>query len=246
MRSLTRTIFALGCAAALAAGCGGGNDGGGSSPGSGGSGGSGSGGGGTVTPTSGPFQPLVVNASWTYHVNDKGVEYDKPALFEAVEDMGGPKAGTMGYRMRETLPTQAQLTWYTQVGQVVAREHEQAFDTTGRMTSEDWYDPYRLRVDETPDHLTSGANWNWSYMDMHTSLSKPASNTSSNETWTVAGVDVSVTVPAGTFAALKLVHADAADGSTKTYWFTRGVGKVREETSAGHVEELTAYTIPTQ
>jgi len=181
---------------------------------------------------------------WTYHVNDKGVQYDKPAVIETMEDIGGPKVGTLGYRMRETMPTGSQLTWYSQSGLVVEREHEQAFDTTGTISSEDWYDPYRLRVDETPDHLTAGASWIGSYMDTHTSRSKPTSTISSNDTWTVAGVDVSVTVPAGTFAALKLTHADAADGSTKTYWFVRGVGKVREETSGGHVEELASYQVP--
>jgi hypothetical protein len=30
----------------------------------------------------------------------------------------------------------------------------------------------------------------------------------------------------------------------KTQWFVRGVGKVRETTSAGHIEELTSYNIP--
>jgi hypothetical protein len=50
-------------------------------------------------------------------------------------------------------------------------------------------------------------------------------------------------VPAGTFNALKVTRTDTADGSTKTQWFVRGVGKVRELTANGHKEELTAYTI---
>ena len=56
-------------------------------------------------------------------------------------------------------------------------------------------------------------------------------------------VDVVTAVPAGTFNALKVTRTDTADGSTKTQWFVRGVGKIRERTGAGHIEELTAYTI---
>jgi len=63
------------------------------------------------------------------------------------------------------------------------------------------------------------------------------------ETWTVEGVDVVTKVPAGTFNALKVTRTDTADGSTKTQWFTRGVGKIRELTSQGHKEELTSYNI---
>src|SRR5262249_53979170 len=138
----------------------------------------GDGGGGPVIPTSGPYQPLVVGASWTYHVNDKGVKYDKKAGFEAQEDLGGPKAGTSGFRMRQTLPATVQLTWYHQNGEVVVRDHEQSLDSGGNLKSEDWYDPYRLRVDESAAHLKAGASWTWTYNDTKTSRSKPTATTS--------------------------------------------------------------------
>src|SRR3954451_10793597 len=104
-----------GAMAILGAGCGGSSPsatGAGGSAGNGGSGGSTGGGGTAVQTTSGPYQPLVVNATWTYHVNDKGLIYDKMTKFEAQEDLGGPKAGTMAFRMRETMPSESQLTWY--------------------------------------------------------------------------------------------------------------------------------------
>jgi hypothetical protein len=204
----------------------------------------GDGGGGPVIPTSGPYQPLVVGATWLYHVNDKGVKYDKNAAFEAQEDLGGPKAGTSGFRMRETFPASIQLTWYHQNGDLVVRDHEQSLDSTGALKSEDWYDPYRLRVDSSSAHLKAGATWTWTFSDAKTSRSKPASTTSLTETWKVDAVDEPVTVPAGTFLSLRLTHLDPTDGSTKTYWFVKGVGKAREETSAGHIEEMASYTVP--
>jgi hypothetical protein len=224
-------------AAVLAAGCGGGA---GDSLVTTGTGGTGGGGQGT-----GDYQPLVVGATWTYHIDDKGVKYDKNVSVEALEDLGGPKAGSMAYRNHETIPSQSQLTWYQKVGDQIVRPHEQTFDAGGTvMKSEDWYDPYRLRVDQSAEHLVAGASWDWSYTDTKTSRTKGTSSTQVTEGWKVDAVGESVTVSAGTFAALRLTHVDPTDSSTKTYWFVRGVGKVREQTSGGHVEELASYQIP--
>jgi len=230
-------------ALALAAGCGGQGSGG---LGAGGTGmGMGGAGGESVMVTSGDYQPLVLNATWSYHVNDKGPQYDKTVVVEALEDVGGPKAGTMAYRFHETIPSEYQMTWYQAEGEVVVRYHEQSFDPNATTPkSDEWCDPYRLRIDESAAHTAAGASWDWMYMDTKTSRTKPTSMASITESWTVDAVDEAVTVPAGTFAALRLTHVDPSDGSTKTYWFVRGIGKVREQTNAGHIEELTSYTVP--
>ena len=52
--------------------------------------------------TTGPYQPLTVGSTWTYKVDDQGFKYDKTSTVESVEDMGGAKAGTMGYRVART------------------------------------------------------------------------------------------------------------------------------------------------
>lgn len=219
-------------------------------------GGSGCGGGGNATmppisdadagppqETSGPYQPLTVGSSWTYHVDDQGTVYEKQSSVETYEDMGGMAAGTMGYKVRETVKASIQLTWYEQTMTDVRRHHDQLSDTSGRQLSDEWYSPYLLRVDEAPEHLQAGASWTINYSKTKTTSSKPMTTTNQAETWTVDGVDVVTAVPAGTFKALKITRTDTADGSTKTQWFTKGVGKIREVTGQGHTEELTAYTI---
>ena len=198
---------------------------------------------GTPTVTTGPYQPLTVGSTWTYHVDDQGVVYDKQSSVEAFEDMGGAIAGTMGFKVRETVKAAIQLTWYEQTGTDVRRHHDQLADDTGRQLSDEWYDPYLLRVDEAPEHLVAGATWTINYAHTKTTSSKPTATTNQAETWTVDAVDIVTAVPAGTFNALKVTRTDTADGTTKTQWFVRGVGKVRERTGAGHFEELTAYTI---
>jgi hypothetical protein len=193
--------------------------------------------------TSGPYQPLSVGTTWTYHVDDQGVVYDKNSSVEALEDIGGMAAGIMGYRVRETIKASIQDTWYEVTATDVRRHHDTLSDSTGRQLSDEWYAPYLLRVDESPAHLQAGATWTVDYMHTKTTSSKPTTTTNQQESWKVDGVDVVTATKAGTFSALRLTRTDTADGSTKTQWFVRGVGKVRELTGAGHFEELTAYTI---
>jgi len=223
--------------------------GGGAATGSGGAAGStsttGTGGTSAVpTTTTGPYQPLVMNATWVYRVNDMGVIYEKTNVVEALEDLGGSKPGTMAYRVREMLPTETQLTWYQPSDMVVMRHREQALDAGGAMKSESWFTPYRLRVDETMEHCTDGASWTSTFTENHTSTTKPAKQTTKTESWQVMAAEETVTVPAGTFKALRLSRTDQSDGSIKTFWFVHGVGKIKESTVTGHIEELTRYTIP--
>jgi hypothetical protein len=247
MRFLVKIIPFAALAAMTGAGCG-------SSGGSGGSGGSGSstGSGGSLAAdgavplvTSGRYQPLVVGATWVYNVTDTGVAYTKNSAVESYEDIGGVAAGTMGYKVSETIKTSTQLTWYESTATDVRRHHDQQTDTNGVMTSEDWYTPYDLRVDESPDHLMAGAAWTLSYMDAHTSASKPASTKMTTENWTTDAANETVTVPAGTFSALKITRTNTADGTAKSQWFVPGVGKIRESNTTGHLEELQSYMIPT-
>jgi hypothetical protein len=193
--------------------------------------------------TSGPYQPLSVGTTWTYHVDDQGVVYEKDSAVEALEDIGGAAAGIMGFRVRETIKASIQLTWYEQTATDVRRHHDQLSDNTGRQLSDEWYAPYLLRVDETPDHLQAGATWSIDYTQTKTTSSKPTATTNHAENWKVDGVDVYTNTKAGIFNALRVTRTDPADGTNKTQWFVRGVGKVRELTGAGHFEELTAYTI---
>jgi hypothetical protein len=214
--------------------------------GCGGSGSSGDGGGtpiGPVTPTDGPYQPLTVGTMWTYHVDDQGVVYDKQSNVEALEDIGGMAAGIMGYRVRETIKSAIQLTWYEVTATDVRRHHDQLTDNTGALASDEWYTPYLLRIDSSPDHLMANAAWTMDYMDTKTTSSKPTSTTNKSQNWHVDAVDMPVAVPAGTFASLKVTFTEKSDGSTKTQWFVKGIGKVREETSLGHTELLTQYMV---
>ena len=129
----------------------------------------------------------------------------------------------------------------------VRRLHDQELDSSGALSSDDWYSPYNLRIDESPEHMTEGAKWQLTYQDDHTSAKKPPKSTTTTEDWSTDAVSETVTVPAGTFSAVRITRTDTATGgSAKTQWFVPGVGKIREQNNTGHLEELTSYQMPSQ
>jgi len=200
-----------------------------------------------ATMTMGRYQPLVVGAQWAYQVTDtNNVAYTKSSSILSFEDVGGAFAGTMTYKLTETVKSTTQYTWYQQTDTDVRRLHDQSLDSTGALASDDWYTPYNLRIDEAPEHLTPGATWQLTYQDAQTNAKKGTSKTTNTtENWSCDAVDETVTVPAGTFNAVRITRTDTSSGgSAKTQWFVAGVGKVREENNSGHLEVLTSYTIP--
>ena len=151
----------------------------------------------------------------------------------------------MAYKTSETVKSKTQYTWYQVTATDVRRLHDQELDSTGALSNDDWYTPYNLRIDETPEHLTPGAAWQLTYQDAYTSVKKSPKTTSTTENWSCDAVNETVTVPAGTFSAVRITRTDTAGGgSAKTQWFVPGVGKVREQNDSGHLEVLNSYTIP--
>jgi hypothetical protein len=196
--------------------------------------------------TSGRYQPLAVGALWVYQVTDTGnVAYTKNSSCVSLEDAGGAFAGTMAYKISENVKNSTQYTWYQMTDTDVRRLHDEQLDSSGAVSSDDWYMPYNLRIDESPDHLMEGAKWQLSYQDAHTSAKKPAKTTTVTEDWSTDAANETVTVPAGTFSAVRITRTDTSSGgSAKTQWFVPGVGKIREQNNTGHLEVLTSYQLP--
>lgn len=228
-----RSALLLVAVAALACG---GSDGGG-----GGSGVDGGGGGGELR-----YFPIAEGASWTYQVVDLGTGASslKTQAVEAYEDIGGQKAGTMGYRMRTDKDTGYTLSWQEDTGTAIVRHREQSFAAGGAQETDEFYLPYKMRLDESEAHLVVDTTYSYSYSEQIFDLTASTNNTNDkSEAWTVEAVDEEVTVPAGTFTTLRVFRNNDGTGVQKTYWFARGVGKVKEE-GGGQRELLTDYTIP--
>jgi hypothetical protein len=129
-------------------------------------------------------------------------------------------------------------SWQADAGDRVVRYRERSFDSVGTLMDDEVYTPYKLRLDESAEHTQAGASWSETYLE----AINGAAGVSRTETWTVEATDESVTVPAGTFSCLRVRRVGAAFGQAdKTFYFARGVGKVKE--MGDQLEELSSYQL---
>jgi hypothetical protein len=193
-------------------------------------------------PIEGRYMPVSTGASWTYRVDD-GQITAKTQTVGPLEDVGGSKAGIRAYRMTTTKPGGETISWQEDTGHAIRRHRE--LDLAGSNHSDEIYSPYKTRIDESAGRITEGATWSESFDEVSTDTDDVTTATSKIETWVVEEVDEVVAVPAGTFCAMRLLKTSVVggeEGSTKRYWFARGVGKIKE-VGANQTEELTSHTV---
>ncbi|MFY0564659.1 hypothetical protein ACN28E_12460 [Archangium lansingense] len=220
---LLRTLFMVGL---IAAGCGG-------------TGSSDS----TVEPTSGPLLPWKAGNRWTYRVIDDGEVSEKETTVGALEPVGGtgPNRDVLANKVvTRKGAADKTVSWQVLSGTSIIRYREQSFQAnTDTVETEEHWAPAKLHVDEAPEHVAVGATW----LEVYEETKLPSEGLSSTETvrerWTVLADDEPVTVPAGTFRALVLQKAGTS--KTKTYWYVRGIGKVKE--TGGQTEELVSFEV---
>ena len=203
-----------------------------------------------ATPTPGDevrLLPLAVGAMWTYRVTDgeSGELKDKTTAVEAIESVGGEKGDVEAFRVRTEKTEGWTISWQQDLGSAIVRHREQAWREEGTMKEEEYFLPSKLRVDETPSRVTVDATWQETYTEKRIDGDDGTFTTEDKvETWTVEAVDEEVTVPAGTFKAIRVRReGSSSDGATlKTWWFAPGVGKIKE--TGGQTEELVSYDLP--
>jgi len=94
--------------------------------------------------------------------------------------------------------------------------------------------PPALRVDTQSSRL--GATYESRHTEEHLDESGAVIRVvAKRDTFTIEAVDEAITVPAGTFPCVR-VRRMTEGGAAKTFWYARGVGKVREV--GGQTEEL--------
>lgn len=190
--------------------------------------------------TTGRYMELRTGASWTYQVDD-GELTTKTQEVGPEEDVGGAKAGTTAFRLTTTKVGGMVVSWQQDTGDGIVRHRER--DMAGSAQTDEIYSPYRTRLDETDDHTEVGATWTEEYTESVTDINNITTMVDKVETWEVEAVDEVVVVPAGAYCALRVRRTSTAggiDGSDKTFWYARGIGKVKE-TGANQTEELVSY-----
>jgi hypothetical protein len=215
--------------------------------GSSGAGSSGAGAGGSGMGDPSQLLPIKTGNSWTYLVTDElGVPTPKTQTVMEAGLVGGvgPNAGVMAFRfvtkkgldgMDET------VSWQARVGTRVVRYREQAFMRTAphALELEEYWNPYKLRVDETPAHMVAGATWLETDDETKLPVGGNPSTVAVEERWTVAAERQPVTVQGRSYEVMILTKTGT---SQKTYWWARGIGKVKE-IGVNQTEELISYQV---
>lgn len=213
-----------------------------------GAGGDGSGGAPSVSLPEGPLLPWAVGNTWTYRVTKDGVEALKTTTIGDLEEVGGdgPNADVMAYHVTTAKGTDKKdhtESWQgpsSDEPERIVRYREQSFDaSSGKLELEEYWDPPRPHIDGTAEHTAPGASWLEDYEETKLPVGLSKSTHAARELWTVVSNDETVEVPAGTFE--HAIHVRKVAGSTKEYWYLRGVGKLKE--TGSQTEELTEYEL---
>lgn len=178
----------------------------------------------TKAPASDYF-PMRVGDSWTYAQEEGNAEYTVKVL--SAEKQAD---GTTRYLLEKQAGLHIQ-SWYSRSSGWVLMHSETYVGQEMTATHE----PAR-RFLKNP--LVVGEKWFWQ--------GKAVTNIEASESSEVVGAE-KVTVPAGTFQAMKIVsRADEGGGAMmKTYWYADGVGLVKTTTEGKQVKygwELKDYS----
>jgi hypothetical protein len=193
---------------------------------------------------------MAVGNSWTYKVTQpvNGVS-TKTTVVDKMQVVGGtgPNAAKMAFHVI-TMKTSGGVSDTSESWQdvlsddTVVRYRELAY-AAGSTTpnGEDYWDPYKLRVDNAPAHTVKAAAWDEIYTETKVAAGTPTS-ASRKDGWVVDDVDVACgPVQGAMLSCIKFSKKVDGAASGKSYWYARCVGKVREE--GAQTEELTDYTV---
>lgn len=196
------------------------------------------------TPGEGSLFPLVEGNSWTFRVTEGGSVSMKTQTIGALEPVGGsgPNQDAMAYRATTSKADGSDMTlsWQAEVDDKIVRYREQSFmGASGTLDLEEHWDPFKLRIDMTQEHIVAGATWDETAVETKLPVGMVPSAVTVIDSWRVVAESEEVTVPAGTFDALVLEKTGGT--SLKRYWFVRGIGKVKE--TGTQTEELASYDV---
>jgi hypothetical protein len=186
--------------------------------------------------------PLTVGTVWSYKITD-----DKKGVFtKRVEVMGKKTVDVPGVgsieatHVRSEQPSRVEHSYQLDSNGVVMRVLEEDF-VEGALEKATWWKP------STVKSLSARREASWEYKVQVSETQKKADGTQKTQqetyTWIVLGEE-SVTVPAGTFTALKVRRErtfEDTEAKVRTYWLVPGIGKVRED--GERLEELTGADI---
>lgn len=182
--------------------------------------------------------PLALGNRWEFLVSEAGkADTTKIQTVSSTASVDGHAAFVL-ISENATKGNRTESIQYME-GTKLVRAFEESWDD-GELEERARYTPAALRLDTAllPLGTTYEAVHLEEHLDANGIVIPPA--TSKDETFFVEAVDESVTVPAGTFTAVR-IRREVVGGSTKTYWYVAGVGKIKEV--GGQTESLVSSDV---
>ena len=174
------------------------------------------------------YLPLEVGAVWRYAItSDDGRRGEGVVSVDGV-DYGGPKDAVLEYRIREELLDGTIWSWEGREAKRVALEQEEIDDRTGRVLTEEAYDPPITVVDERAERLAVGAAWPEVFVGTSPNAKGHPKSKRGEAKWQVESLTDQVSVPAGTFTCLRLRRAQKHHPPLIS-WYAKGVGLVKQQ-----------------
>jgi hypothetical protein len=169
--------------------------------------------------------PVAVGNVWTYRIRDSSGDVSSKTQTVTGTDPEG--------FVFETVRGDVVTTSVQRIDEEerLVRVREES-TKVGVLTERLIFTPHDIRVDL--DDIELGTTYSQTYLEDHDPIDGTA-DVEKTQTFTVDSVDDPVTVPAGNYRAIKVVRTTMG-GSAKTYWFAKGVGKIKE--TGGQLEEL--------
>ena len=188
----------------------------------------------------GPLLPLVKGNTWTYRVTDGDQVTEKTVTVGESQRIGGsgPNADERAFLVTSERESTTTLSFMASLDGRIVRYRDQEL-SGDQVDSDTSFSPHRLYIDGTDEHTREGASWPEEFEGTVSKPGKADETSTEREVWTVTATAEEVTVPAGTFRALVVTKAGGT--KLKTYWYVRGLGKVKE--IGGQIEELLEFDV---
>jgi hypothetical protein len=190
------------------------------------------------------LEPWSTGSTWSYNLTDPaGVLAPQTGQLTTLTgpvDVGGVHAGKMALIAHIDQMVGTKDVYEAISGDLDVRYKTDFYDDQHNLTSSEFYQPYRVKLDESPAHVVDGATWSETFTQTSTPAGGSPTTKTKTDQWRVVSANESITVADGTFTALH-VQRTSSSGSVQDYWYARGVGKL-QETGGGQTEELASFT----
>lgn len=189
------------------------------------------------------LMPLAIGSKWVYRVTDPiaGTVAQKTTIVSEQRDLDGAKAGVHVYVVESEVSGLKSVTFVEPKGEIALRHREDTLQN-GSLVESRMVLPSSTRGPITLPH----ANQRWHDAYTEDSYGPDGSFVKSRpqeDDWEVEAMSERVTVPAGSYDAVRLKRTRLDNGKIRTTWWVPGIGKVKED-DAGYIEELVSVQLP--